>query len=255
VRYHRPPTHGAFGVVAAALLFLSAGCGAAANTATAGSGGASTASGSTGSAAIPTALPSGATLGCAEAPQAACVYGGEASAPTGVKTVAINTQITPSMFQITAPMAIVTDKTAPGGSYMALPAGSGSTSSLSGDQSLVSVTVPQDGYYVVWAATQSGDTTTGTDSFFVGFDQPPTADADHTWSINPDNTWHIHDSMGGCIQLVHSGTNDAPNGCDTWHFKKGILTIYINGRENNSNLAWLEVSPANPKNPLPDSRA
>jgi hypothetical protein len=119
----------------------------------------------------------------------------------------------------------------------------------------VAVNIPQDGYYVIWAATQSGDTTTGTDSFFLGFDNnPPTADLDHTWSINPDNQWHIHDSMGGCVQLVHSGPNDAPNGCDTWHFKKGIVVIHIGGRENDSHLAWIEVSPANPKQPLGDAR-
>ena len=247
MRGHRPAASAAGSLFAAALLLAAAGCG--------GGGGGTAAQSSTsgGSGSIPATLPSGATLGCAEPPQSACIYGGESAAPSGVKVEKINTQIGAALFQISAPMAIVPDKTAPGGEYMALPQGTGSTSATNG-QAAVAVNIPQDGYYIVWAATQSGDTSTGTDSFFLGFDQPPTADIDHTWSINPDNQWHIHDSLGGCVQLVHSGPNDAPNGCDTWHFRKGILTIYVAGRENNSHLAWLEVSPANPKQPLPDQR-
>jgi hypothetical protein len=54
--------------------------------------------------------------------------------------------------------------------------------------------------------------------------------------------------------MVHSRPNDAPNGCDTWHFKKGVVGIHIDGREDDSHLAWLEVSPANPAQPLGDAR-
>jgi hypothetical protein len=223
----------------------------------AGGGGASASSGGggTGGASIPTSLPSGATLGCDEAPASNCAYGGAASAPSGVKVVNINTKITANMFKLSPPMALVTDKSAPGGQYIAIPQGAGSTSQNNGN-AVVAVNIPQDGYYIVWAATQSGDTTTSTDSFFVGFGYPDpvTPDLDHTWSINPDNTWHVQDSQGGCIQLVHQGPNDAPNGCDTWHFKKGVLVINIDGRESDSHLAWLMVSPANPAKPLGDQR-
>lgn len=241
------------GLLAGVAVALSvAACGAASTGNAQGAGGSSSGA----AAAIPTSLPAGATLGCDEAPSSTCVYGGAASAPTGVKVAAMNAQINASMFTLTPPMALTKDTTAPGGAYIGLPVGTGSTSSLGGN-AVVAVTIPQDGYYIVWAATQSGDTTTGTDSFFVGFGypDPASADIDHAWSINPDNTWHIKDSVGGCIQLVHSGPNDAPNGCDTWHFKKGILVINIDGRETNSHLAWLMVSPANPAKPMGDARA
>ena len=236
-----------------ALLLGATGCGAGAagNAASSKTGAGS----SSGAAAAPTTLPAGATLGCDETPQPACTYGGATAAPHGVKVEQINTQITPGMMQVQSPLAVVSDKSAPGGEYIALPQGTGSTSATNG-LATMAVNIPQTGYYIMWAATQSGDTTTGTDSFFLGLglNNLPTADLDHTWSIMPDNNWHVHDSTGGCVQLVHSGPNDAPSGCDTWHFQKGILVIYIAGRETNSHLAWLEISPANPKNPLPDTR-
>lgn len=234
-----------FGLTASVVLAVAlAGCG----------GSAPAGNGAAGGGTAPTTLPKGATLGCAEAPSSGCVYGGLTTAPSGLKVENIDTKIMAGLFALESPMALVTDKGAPGGSYLSIPTGAGSTSSVVGDAA-VAVNIPSDGYYVVFAGTQSGDTTTGTDSFFVSMDgSVPTADADHLWSINPDNTWHLNDSAGGCIQIVHSGANDAPAGCDTWHFKKGILVIHVGGRENNSHLAYLDVVPANPAKPMGDSR-
>lgn len=240
-----------FGALVGLCLVAAAGCGGAGGGGGSGGGGAGKAAAT---ANVPTKLPSGATLGCAEAPADSCVYGGAASAPAGLKAVNINTKISADMFKLQDPLTLVTDKAAPGGKYIALPTGTGGTSALGGDAA-VAVTVPQDGYYVIWAGTQSGDTTTGTDSLFLGFDSTgPSADIDHVWSLNPDNTWHQNDSTGGCVQLVHAGKNDAPNGCDTWHFKKGVLVIHLSGREDDSRVAWLDVAPASAAKPLGDAR-
>ncbi len=222
---------------------------------TAACGGAAANGGGKGVGPVPTVLPAGATLGCAETPSSTCEYGGATAAPKGLTVAKVGQKITPTMFRLTAPMAIVKDAGAPGGAYISIPPNSGSTSSANGEAD-AAVSIPQTGYYILWAATQSGDTTTGTDSFFLGFDGTlPSADLNHTWSIKPDHVWHIHDTTGGCVQIVHTGPNDAPNGCDTWHFRKGILEINLMGRESNSHLAYLQISPANPKQPLPDQRA
>lgn len=244
-----------FGVVASlALAVAVAGCGGVGGASGASAAPSNKGGGGAAGAAAPTTLPANATLGCAEAPASTCVYGGAASAPAGLKVANINTKITPDMFKLQDPMAIVTDKSAPGGKYLAIPQGSGSTSQANGDAA-VAVNIPSDGYYVIMAGTQSGDTTTSHDSFFLSLDgNAPTADLDHTWSINPDGNWHQNDSAGGCVQLVHAGTNDAPNGCDTWHFKKGIVVIHIAGREDDSHLAFLDVVPANPAKPMGDAR-
>ena len=248
-----------FGVVAGlALAVAVAGCGGGTGGTGGGGGGGATAGtsggGGAGGAAAPTTLPANATLGCAEAPASTCVYGGAASAPSGLKVADINTKITPDRFKVTAPLAVTADKSAPGGKYLAVPTGGGAGTGQTNGDATVAVKIPSDGYYVIMAGTQSGDTTTGTDSFFVGFGDPPTADADHLWSITPDGNWHQNDSSGGCVQLVHSGTNDAPNGCDTWHFKKGILVIHIDGREDNAHVAYIDVVPANPAKPMGDAR-
>lgn len=216
-------------------LVVVAGCGGGAG----GSGGKTPAVG-----AAPTTLPAGDTLGCVEAPADTCVYGGAASAPSGLKAVAVGKKITPDMFKLTAPMALVKDTSTPGGAYIATPDGTGDTNTVSGDAA-VAVTIPSDGYYQIWAGTQSADATTNHDSLFVGMDgTPPTADNDHVWDINPDGAVHQNDTAGGCIQIRHTDPGDQPDRCDAWHFKKGIVVIHIAGRESNSHLLYLEVLPA-----------
>ncbi len=236
-----------FGVVASVALALTvAGCGGGGGAG--GSGGSAPASSAGGAgagggagAAGPTKLPAGLTAGCVgdASDPTTCVYGGDAKAPTGVPTVNVNQVVTADKLKLVDPMALTKDKSAPGGSYISTPTGN------SGD-ALVAVNIPADGYYQIYAALQSGDTTTSHDSFYFGFgtDEPP-QDHDHTWDINPDGAWHkLGDTAGGGVQIRHDGAADAPDHIDAWHLKKGLALIHIMGREDNSNLAQLEVVPA-----------
>lgn len=237
----------AFGLLAGVALAISAAaCGGAGNTGTGssatGGGKTSSSTGGGGAATAPTTLPTGLTQGCVgdDSDPASCVYGGLASAPSGIPAFNVNQIITADKVKLVDPMALTKNAQAPGGSFFSTPTGN------QGD-ALVAVNIPSDGFYQILTATSSADTTTGTDSFYFGFgtDEPP-QDNDHADDLLPDATWHkLGDPQGGGLCIRHANnTADAPDHIDTWHLKKGVAVLHFEGRENNSMLAQIEVVPA-----------